>query len=105
MPAVAYFHEKEPRDEILDQFKGFDFSSIEPTRDNRVLCAVYIAPQKMASGLLRPDQNRDEDKYQGKVGLILKKGPTAFVDSGDWTFSIKPDVGDWVYYKPSDTWA
>jgi hypothetical protein len=45
---------------------------------NNVLVAVYKRPEKTKSGIILTDQNRDEDNYQSKVGLVLKVGPTAF---------------------------
>lgn len=105
MQAVAYFHAKDPKDVLLEQFEGFKWEEIEVAQDNAIIVAQYLAPEKTAGGIYRTDTNRDEDKHQGKVGLVMKIGPKAFIDGGEWTFSIKPEVGDWVYYRPGDTWA
>ena len=43
---------------------------------NQVLIAVYERPKVTASGIHLPDQSTDEDRYQGKVGLVLKRGQT-----------------------------
>ena len=43
-----------------------------------MLCAIYIAPEKTAGGIIRPQSNIDEDIHQGKVGLIVGVGPLAF---------------------------
>lgn len=77
---------------------------------NLVLVATYIAPPKMLKGpngeaiqFHAPDNALAEDRFQGKVGLVLKIGPTAFQDDSVAKFggvSIKP--GDWVMYRPSD---
>jgi co-chaperonin GroES (HSP10) len=72
---------------------------------NQVLVAIYIRPEKTKSGLYLSAQTREEDKYQGKVGLIIKKGADAFVDdSGKWFKGVNLDVGDWIYFRPSDGW-
>jgi hypothetical protein len=76
---------------------------------NLVLVATYIAADRLMKGfesiggLLRPDRNMEEDRFQGKIGLVLKVGPLAFVDDGRNTFGgIKVKAGDWVMYRPSD---
>lgn len=79
-----------------------DLSSIS-VMHNRILVAIYIRPEKTASGLFIPDKSRDEDRYQGKVGLVVKIGPRAFQDDERVKFhgqNIK--VGDWVYYHVAD---
>jgi co-chaperonin GroES (HSP10) len=76
---------------------------------NNVLVAVYKRPEKTKSGIILTDQNRDEDNYQSKVGLVLKVGPTAFAyDPTDdqWGFEqLDVEIGDWVVFRPSEGWA
>ena len=49
---------------------------------------------------------RKEDEYQGKVGLVLKKGPLAFVDDDKTSFEGQDaSIGDWVVFRSSDGWA
>jgi len=74
---------------------------------NRVLVATYVMPEKTSGGIIRIDKTRDEGRFQGKAGLILKKGPAAFkfdtpMDK-DYP-SVEPAVGDWVFYRAADTW-
>ena len=57
--------------------------------------AVYERPEQTKSKIFLTDSVRDEDKFQGKVGLVVKMGPDAFVDSGGWVFQRKAAVGDW----------
>ena len=70
---------------------------------NDVLVATYVAPDRIMQGfeaiggLIKTDRNVDEDRFQGKVGLIIKMGPDAFAKS-----KSKYEVGDWVVYRPSD---
>ena len=74
--------------------------------NNQILCAVYIRPQKTASGLYLTSQTTDEDRHQSKVGLIVKMGPKAFADtSGEWFEGNTFSKGDWVVFRPSDGWA
>lgn len=103
MPAMVMLHEKDPRDELIDKIG--DVSDFE-LFNNQVLCAVYIRPDRTRSGILLADSTRDEDRNQGKVGLVLKIGPNAFADdSGKWTWPKDMAVGDWVYFRASDGWA
>lgn len=71
---------------------------------NQVLVAIYQRPEKTAAGLFLPDGVRKEDQFQGKVGLVLKKGPDAFVSDGRYTFKDTVEVGDWILFKVSDGW-
>lgn len=69
---------------------------------NRILVATFVRPEKTSSGLFLPDQTRKEDEYQGAVGIVLKKGPGAFVDSGGVEFFGKDVIpGDLVVYARS----
>ena len=72
---------------------------------NNILCAVYKRPEKTASGLYLSDGIRKEDEYQGKVVLVLKKGPIAFQDDDKTSFAGQ-DVqeGEWVVLRSSDGW-
>jgi hypothetical protein len=77
---------------------------------NLVLVATYIAPPKTLKNefgedviLHLSDNSISEDRFQGKVGLVLKVGPLAFLDdktNGFGGVQVKP--GDWIIYRPSD---
>lgn len=69
----------------------------------RVLVGIYIAPEKTAGGIIRPNSNILEDLYQGVVGLVLKKGNLAFKDDETSKFHGQDvSVGDWVTFRPGD---
>jgi len=98
MPALSMNHEVDPRDEILK--RAGDLSSIEIFGSD-VLLAVYERPKKTASGIILTDKYREEDRWQGKVHLILKIGPAAWLDeNGDRFRDI--EAGQWVILRPSD---
>lgn len=102
MSTIAMLHEKDPKEVLLEQVG--DLSKIE-VFNMQVLVAVYIRPEKTKSGLYLSDKARDEDRYQSKVGLVIKKGPTAFVDKdGEWFSGLDIKEGDWVVFRPSDGW-
>lgn len=71
-----------------------------------VLIGTYIRPEKTVGGIIRPKENVEEDQHQGKVGLVLKKGPLAY---GDWEDEAdkgkSAEVGTWVVYAIKDGWA
>lgn len=77
---------------------------------NLVLVATYIAPVRTFKGpdgediqFHLSDKSMAEDRFQGKVGLVLKIGPTAFHDDSVAKFGgVEVKVGDWVIYRPSD---
>ena len=95
-------HEVAPA-EFLKNAVG-DLSGIEIFH-NQVLIAVYQRPEKTKSGILLAHSTRDEDRYQSKIGLVLKKGPQAFVSGGDYVFETPLDIGDWAIYQPSSGWS
>lgn len=70
---------------------------IKPT-GYHILAAQYIRPQKSSGGILFADKSKSEDKWQGRVGLVLALGPDAYSDtakfpSGPW---CKP--GDFIVW-------
>lgn len=103
MPFMIMKHEVDPAKAIWDEIG--DISKVE-VFNNQLLVAVYIRPEKTKSGLLLPGQTRDEDKYQSKVGLVIKKGPSAFQDtSGEWFQGVDIDVNEWIVMRSSDGWS
>ena len=72
---------------------------------NQILVVTYVRPEKTAGGIIRPGSNVDEDEYQGKVGLVVKVGPSAFMDTDEQDFQGQSlQVGDWVVYRTGDGW-
>lgn len=103
MPHMVMVHEKDPRNILLDAVGNVDDVDLF---HNQVLLAIYERPEKTTTGIILPDQHRDEDKYQGKVCMIVKKGPTAFEPDGKWfDGSENFQEGDWVVIRPADGWA
>lgn len=70
---------------------------------NQILIAVWIRPSVTSGGVYLPDSAQQEDRYQGKVGLVLKKGPMAFVNDARNDFKGQDvAIGDWVTFRVSD---
>ena len=115
MKALAMKHEVSPSEEI--------FAALQSTLDQidvlgaHVLVAIYQRPTVTKGGVHLPDKFKDEDIYQGKVGLVLKLGPLAFQEDEAHRWSAPatgsgsagtgervPTVGDWVAFRTSDGW-
>jgi co-chaperonin GroES (HSP10) len=103
MSLVAMLHEKDPKNVLLEQVGSINDIELLNTQ---VLVAVYIRPEKTKGGIIWTDKTRDEDRYQSKVGLILKKGPSAFVEeNGKWFNRLDFKEQDWIVFRPSDGWS
>lgn len=69
-----------------------------------VLVATYVKPRKTSGGILLPEKSIDEDRWQGKLGLVLKMGESAFKYSGQFAYEgTLPVVGDYVAFHTSDS--
>lgn len=69
----------------------------------QVLVAKHIRTTVGTIGLIASHQTQLEDRYQGKVGLVLKIGPLAFLSDNNRNFGgANPKVGQWVMYRASD---
>jgi len=103
MSLMKMAHAVDPRKELMDSIGIIDDIKIY---NNWILCAVYKRPEKLASGIYISDTTRKEDDYQGKVGLVLKKGPMAFVDDEKYGFGGQDvEIGDWITFRVSDGWS
>lgn len=72
---------------------------------NRVLIGIYIEPSVTKGGLFLTNKRTEESVWQGTVGLVLKKGKTAFMDepqTGTYFHGQNAEIGDWVVYRPGD---
>ena len=92
-------HTEDPRNEIYKKV-GISKDGVIPgfeLHGNRVLVGIYKRPEKTKSGIYLGDATRKEDEYQGKAGLVLAKGHSAFVSDDEFDFGPdNVDVGDWV---------
>ena len=96
-------HDVDPAKKIIEQIG--DLSSIE-LFNNQILLATYIRPQKTKSGIYLSDKTVDEDRFQSKVGLLLKTGPSAFEQNDEgWFANESFQLRDWLVHRPSDGWA
>ena len=99
---IAMHHEVNPKDVLLKELG--DISGVE-LLNTQVLVAVYIRPEKTMGVIFIAAKTLDEDRYQSKVGLVIKTGPSAFVDEGGkWFSNLDLKAGDWIVFRPSDGW-
>lgn len=98
--------ELDPKQEILDKLGDVSEAVIA---QNEVLIAMYMRPEKTAGGIIMPHQNLREDRYQGKVGLVVKIGEACRFQRTNSvtgvTYGIPVDLHDWVVVRTSDTWS
>lgn len=103
MPPMIMQHDTDPAIQLKKDLG--DLSKVE-VFNNQLLVAVYIRPQKTKTGIYLTDKTTDEDRFQSKIGLVVKKGPSAFDDnSGEWFKGVSIDENDWIIFRPSDGWS
>lgn len=102
-PTLRMVHAEDPKQKLREAVG--DLSGIE-VMHNQILVAIYLRPEKTAGGLILADVTRNEDRYQGKVGLVLKMGPLAFQDDARNDFKgQRVEIGDWIGYRVQDGWS
>jgi hypothetical protein len=102
--------EDDPKDVIMKRL-GNVLDCFPTLNGPRVLVATAPTPVKKSSILLTQtmrDKQVEEGRWQGKCGIVLKLGVSAFetdprYPAYEWK-GPKPTVGDWVYYRTSDAW-
>ena len=94
MPPMLMSHSIDPADDIFQEIGKLD--KFQLTGD-QVLLGVYRRPEKTKAGIILVDKTRDEEEHQGKAGLVLKIGPTAFKYDGNYAYEGPiPKIGEWV---------
>ena len=102
MPYMIMDHEIDPKQKILDEIG--DISTFE-IFNNNILVAVYQRPAKTKSGIILTDKTTEEDRFQSKVGLLVKVGSRAFEPNDEgWFDGVKFNLNDWITFRPSDGW-
>lgn len=96
-------HGNDPKAVILDALG--DLSGMDLML-NHILVAVYQrgkTAEKTKGGIYLPDKTKDEDKWQGSVGLVVGLGPKAYQDDEVTKFDGESvEVGDWVWFRPAE---
>lgn len=99
MPFMLMEHTEDPA-EVIKSKVGMNKKGVIPgfkLHGNRVLIGMYERPKVTKSGIHLSDATVREDEYQGKAGLVLMKGHSAFVSDHDFSFGDDDlEVGEWV---------
>ncbi len=91
--------QSDPKQALLDSL-GDAINHVHPLRYEAIV-ATYVRPEKTAGGIYLSDRTLVEDRFQGKVGLLVKFGPLAF--SAEHWGDRAPQLHDWVYFNPNDS--
>lgn len=96
----------DPKQAIVDEIGE---AAIDGYRlfDDDLLLATYIRPEKTKGGIYLIDKTKEEDRFQGKVGLLLKSGPTAWKYDRSGSYAFEGEAAqsmDWVVYRASEGW-
>jgi hypothetical protein len=71
---------------------------------SQVLCMTYIDSAVTEGGIIKPPNAVEEDRFQGKIFLVLEMGPGAFVDDKIAQFhGVKPMKHTWVMARATFT--
>lgn len=84
---------------MADQSPSFCYQQVGVDPDVKghfLFIKPYVLPEKTAGGVIRPSSTVDEQKRLQNVGLVLKKGPTAFQGGFEDHYC---EEGDWVLYS------
>lgn len=86
---------------VNEQLKGMEDMEIF---HNGVVVAKFIR-DKLSKNIIAASETQREDKWQGKIGMVVAIGPSAFVNEPGFDFhGLKINVGDWVMYRNTDGW-
>jgi hypothetical protein len=103
LAAMRLVHDEPPAEVIWREVGSLD--KIEVV-GQWVLVCLYVRPAtRTIGGVEIPETATDEDRYQGRVGMVLKVGSQAFIDSDNPPVKFagfKAEPGQWVVYRPSD---
>jgi len=99
----AVTHEVDPKEEIHTALDGY-LDMIEPTGTDLLVCVYERPTTKTITGLtgekltldLSASNNLLEDKYQGKVCLVMKRGPNVEDSAKYFKNDTVPAIDDWV---------
>lgn len=93
----------DPRQTLIDSIGRTQIENFEPAL-NLVLVGTYVRSDRSPGGIyLGGDRTRAEDRFQGKIGLVLKLGPTVNTQPRAKLFAGDPlKVGEWIMYRASD---
>lgn len=103
---ITVEHTEDPKESLLKRIGEIPEGMVQ---FSRILVAIYQPPivTKTAGGIILTESMSAEDPeeylWQGKVGLIIAMGGQAYEDDETTKFhGTKNEVGDWVWFRPSN---
>ena len=96
--SVAEAAKRDPKKALIDSLEG-RYTGIHMCR-SLILVATYIEPDTTPGGIIKPDRTIAENRFQGKVGLLVKVGPQATEYEDDTPATCQ--IGDWVVFTIKD---
>jgi co-chaperonin GroES (HSP10) len=100
---LEYSEGDDPRKIVFDAI-GDGLDNFPTLYRNEVLVVTAPTMTKSRGGIIFADKTKGEERFQGKIGLVIKLGEIAFNDPDLWPDEhTRPDVGDWVLYRNADT--
>lgn len=97
---AAMKHTSDPKADLLAKIGDISDGKVFGPQ---ILVATYFRPAITAGGIHLSPKTLQEDQFQGKIGLVLAMGPTAFKETGNIDFGgLTCKVGDWIVYSPHD---
>jgi co-chaperonin GroES (HSP10) len=100
---IEYTEGEDPKEAVLREL-GDALDSFTSMYSNTVLLVTAPTMAKSKGGIIFSDKTKGEERFQGKVGLIVMIGEVAFNDPEIWPDETTcPVVGDWVFYRNADT--
>jgi len=95
-------YRNDPKSFLLDRCALW-MASVEEFHNWIITATFYMPTYDLIAGtsvkLFRPETTQDEALWQGKVGLVVGKGPLAFKNAPGIDFCGQDiAIGDWVQY-------
>lgn len=100
---IEYAEGEDPKQAVLNAI-GDALQSFECVYSNTVMLVTAPIKNRSKGGILYTDPTKQEERFQGKVGLVVALGELAFNDPEIWpNEDTRALVGDWVFYRNADT--
>ena len=100
---IEYQEGQDPK-EAVKAALGEALTSFDALFGNAVLLVTAPIMAKSRGGIIYADKTKSEERFQGKVGLVVLLGEVAFDDAVIWpNENTRPLVGDWVFYRNADS--
>jgi len=99
---IDYDDGEDPKKVVLDTILPL----IEGLHLYRNEVLVVTAPNRAKSkgGIIFVDKTQREQRFQGKIGLVVALGEIAFNDKDIWpNEESRPTIGTWIFYRAADT--